>query len=65
MGVQTIMLARRILLIASGPSKAEAIQKACFGPVTPAVPASILQLHPNVIVIADAQALSLCPETAL
>lgn len=61
MGVQSIMLARRILLIASGKTKAQAVRDACYGPVTPSVPASILQFHPNVIVIADQAALSLCP----
>jgi len=61
MGVQTIMNARRILVIASGADKADAVYKMCFGPVTPQVPASILQLHTNCTVVADEDALSLCP----
>lgn len=59
MGVQTIMLARRILLIASGKDKAEVVRAAAFGPVTPQVPASILQLHTNCVLVADRDALSL------
>lgn len=60
MGIQTIMLARRILIIISGEDKAEAVKNGFFGPITPQVPASILQLHPDVVVIADEAALSLC-----
>ena len=60
MGVQTIMLARRIVLVVSGENKAETVREAFFGPVTPQVPASILQLHPNVVLVADKEALSLC-----
>lgn len=61
MGMQAIMQARKILLVASGTDKAEALQKSFFGPVTPQVPGSILQLHQDVTVIADAAALALCP----
>ena len=61
MGMQAITQARKILLIASGADKAEALQKSFFGPVTPQVPASILQLHQDVTVIADMDALALCP----
>lgn len=53
MGIQTIMMAETILLLASGESKAEILGKALYGPITPQVPASALQLHRNVIVIAD------------
>ena len=60
-GMQAIMQAKKILLIASGADKAEALQKSFFGPVTPQVPASILQLHQDVTVIADMDALALCP----
>lgn len=60
MGIQTIMQAKKVLLIASGEDKAEAIKNAFFGPVTPQVPASILQLHPDCVVVADEAALSLC-----
>ena len=59
MGIRSIMQARRILVIVSGESKAEAVKKAFFGPVTPEVPASVLQLHNNVIVVGDEAALSL------
>ena len=58
MGMQAITQARKILLIASGPDKADAC---CFGPVTPQVPASILQLHQDVTIIADEESLSKCP----
>lgn len=60
-GMQAIMQAKKILLVASGEDKAEALRKSFFGPVTPQVPASILQLHQDVTVIADSAALSLCP----
>ena len=59
MGVGTIMNARKVLLIASGKDKAEIIKKSFFGPVTPEVPASILQMHPNVVLVGDQEALSL------
>lgn len=60
-GMQAIMQARKILLVASGEDKADALRAGFFGPVTPEVPASILQLHPDVIVIADEAAVSKCP----
>ena len=60
MGIGTIMSAKKILVIVSGKSKAPAVKKAFFGPITPHVPASILQLHPDVTVIADVDALSEC-----
>lgn len=60
MGIQTIMQAKKVLLIASGEDKAEAVKAAFFGPVTPKVPASILQLHSDCVVVADEAALSLC-----
>ena len=58
MGMGCIMAARRVLLIANGESKAEAIYNAFSGPITPECPASILQLHPDVIVVCDEAALS-------
>ncbi|MCI9367172.1 MAG: glucosamine-6-phosphate deaminase [Oscillospiraceae bacterium] len=58
MGVGTIMRARSILVVVSGADKAEAVRKTVMGPVTPEVPASILQLHPNVTLIGDEAALS-------
>lgn len=60
MGIQTIMRAKKILIIVSGEDKADIVQKAFFGAVTPQVPASILQLHPDVTLVADEAALSKC-----
>lgn len=60
MGIKTIMSAKRILVVASGEDKADAVQKAFFGPITPHVPGSVLQLHPDVILVADETALSKC-----
>jgi glucosamine-6-phosphate deaminase len=56
MGIGTIMSARSILLIASGESKARAIRDAIEGPVTSMVPASVLQLHPDVTIMIDEDA---------
>lgn len=58
MGIKTIMSARKIVLIASGESKAEILARALTGAIEPSVPASILQLHYDVTVIADKAALS-------
>lgn len=58
MGIKTIMQARKIILLASGKSKADAMYKTICGPITPQVPASILQLHNNVVIVADEEALS-------
>ncbi len=58
MGIQTIMSARKILLLVSGAEKAEILHKALCGPITPHVPASVLQLHNDVTVVADEAALS-------
>jgi glucosamine-6-phosphate deaminase len=51
MGMGAIMNAKKVLLIANGANKKDILEKAFFGPITPAVPASVLQLHPNVTVI--------------
>ena len=51
MGIKSIMHARHVLLIANGPDKENIVNKALFGPITPDVPASILQLHRNLTVI--------------
>jgi glucosamine-6-phosphate deaminase len=59
MGTGTIMNARKVLMIASGKDKAAILKKAFFGPITPQVPASILQMHPNFVLVADEDALSL------
>lgn len=58
MGIGTILRAGRILVIVSGEDKADIVKKAFWGPITPQVPASILQLHPDVILVADEAALS-------
>lgn len=60
MGIGTIMKARKIVVVASGKDKAQIVHEAFFGPVRPQVPASVLQLHPYVTVIVDAEAGSLC-----
>ena len=51
MGMVSIMQAKKILLIASGKEKRDILEKAFYGPITPEIPASILQLHPDIIVI--------------
>ncbi|GGZ98055.1 glucosamine-6-phosphate deaminase [Arenicella chitinivorans] len=53
MGIGTIMDARRVLLIATGDSKADAMRAAIEGPVSAACPASILQMHADAIVVMD------------
>ncbi len=59
MGIKTIMQAKKILLLASGEDKAQIIKEAFFGPITPQVQASVLQLHNDVTIVADEAALSL------
>ena len=61
MGIQTIMQAKKIVVVVSGKSKAEIVKAAFFGPCTPKVPASILQLHRDVVLVGDGEALSLVP----
>ena len=58
-GMETIMTAKKVLLVANGAKKAQALRDTVSGPVTPRVPASILQQHPDVTIIADAESLSL------
>ena len=58
MGIGSIMRAKRVLMIVSGKGKADIVKEAFFGPITPKVPASILQLHNDFILIGDAEALS-------
>lgn len=58
MGIKTIMQAKKVLVVVSGEDKAEIVKKAFFGPVTPQVQASVLQLHNDVTVVADEAALS-------
>lgn len=59
MGIQSIMNAKQILLIASGSGKTEALSKMRNGQIDPSLPASILQLHENVTVIQDVDAAGL------
>ena len=61
MGIKTIMQAKKILVIVSGEDKADIVAKAFFGPVTPAVPASILQMHNDVTFVGYESALSNIP----
>ena len=58
MGIHTIMKAKKILVVVNGEGKADIVKKAFTGPVTPQVPASILQLHPDVVLVGDKAALS-------
>jgi glucosamine-6-phosphate deaminase len=57
LGIRSIMNARKILLIAKGRAKSDIMKKVLFGPVTPEVPASVLQLHPETTVLLDASVL--------
>ncbi len=59
MGIKTIMKSKKVMLLASGKDKAEILQKMIYGPITPAVPASILQLHQDFIIVIDEEAASL------
>lgn len=61
MGIRTIMQAKKILVVVNGEGKADIVARAFWGPVTPEVPASILQMHPDVTVVADEAALSKAP----
>ena len=51
MGMISIMQAKKIVLIANGKQKKDVLQRAFYGPITPEIPASILQLHPDITVI--------------
>lgn len=62
MGIGTIMRAKKILVVVSGEDKAEALAAAVYGPITPEVPASVLQLHNDVTIVADEAALSKMPK---
>lgn len=58
MGIKTIMQAKKILMVVSGADKAGIVKEAFFGAITPKVQASVLQLHKDVILVADEAALS-------
>ena len=57
-GIKTIMHAKKILLVVSGIDKADIVKKAFYGPITPKIPASILQLHDDLVIVGDELALS-------
>lgn len=59
MGIGTIMKAGKIVLIATGKKKAEAIRSAIKGEVTPRCPVSVLQNHPDALLLLDREAASL------
>ena len=58
MGIQTIMSAKKVVMVVSGKDKAKILREVVAGPITPRVPASVLQLHPDVTIVADEAALS-------
>ncbi|MEG0292348.1 MAG: glucosamine-6-phosphate deaminase [Anaerovoracaceae bacterium] len=58
MGIETIMKAKKIVVVVSGEDKAETVRDSFFGPITPKVPASILQLHGDVTIVCDEAAYS-------
>lgn len=58
MGIKSIMQAQRIVMVVSGADKADIVRAAFAGPVVPQVPASILQMHPNFILVGDKADLS-------
>ena len=59
MGIKNIMQAKSIVMVVSGKNKAEAVKGMVKGEITPALPASVLQLHPNVTIVCDKDAASL------
>ena len=65
MGIGTIMRAKKVVVVVSGKDKAQIVKDAFFGPCTPKVPASILQLHPDVVLVADEDALGECSFTTV
>ena len=59
MGIRTIMMSENIILLVNGAAKAGILRDSLMGPITPLVPASALQLHPSVTVVADKEAAAL------
>lgn len=59
MGIKNIMNAKSIIMVASGKNKAVAVKGMVNGAITPELPASVLQLHPNVVLVCDKDAASL------
>lgn len=62
MGIGTIMKAKKIVLLASGKNKAQAIYNTVCGPICPEIPSSILQLHKDVVIVVDEEAAELLPK---
>ena len=62
MGIRDIMFSRNILLMANGAGKTEAVYQAICGDITPQVPASVLQLHRNVLVLTEKTSAARLPE---
>lgn len=58
MGIGAIMGAKRILMVASGEDKADAVYNMLCGPIVPQCPGSILRLHPDVVLVVDEAAFS-------
>ena len=56
MGIRTIMNARKIVILASGSEKSDAVHRMIYGKITPSLPASVLQLHPDVTLVVDKDA---------
>ena len=56
MGIATILHARRVVLVATGQAKAAVVERLVRGPVTPELPGSFLQVHPDVEIVLDAAA---------
>lgn len=65
MGIKSIMQAKKILLIANGEAKAQILYDIISGPITPSVPASVLQLHNDVTIVADSAALKIVKENGI
>ncbi|WP_209330990.1 glucosamine-6-phosphate deaminase [Lunatimonas salinarum] len=62
MGIQSIMNARKVIMVAFGQSKAQAIKEMIEGPITTELPASVLQNHPHAVIFLDSEAASLLSE---
>ena len=61
MGIKSIMQAKKIMIMVSGEAKKDIVRQAFFGTITPQVPASVLQLHRDVVLVGDEAALAECP----
>jgi glucosamine-6-phosphate deaminase len=60
-GMATILNARTVILLATGRRKAQIVRRAFAGPITTRVPASLIQMHPNALVVLDAEAATRLP----